>query len=236
MGGQVSVIEDSSLLSRFDLGLLKIEKACALISGLAIFSLMFLAAYSVTGRKFFNSPLAGYVDYIEAAMPIIAIMGVSYVQRDGSHIRMDLFVSLLKGRSLWMFELISVILIFILITSLTWGAWLHFDRSFDCARPFCSRDSSIDIGIPIWPSKLVVPFAFSVLALRLILQGIGYSRALFLGLEKPALLIERSNGKYYNRSMGERRNASSRFRRDASSFCCWSSRLFGTCLATLERV
>ena len=115
MGGQVSVIEDSSLLSRFDLGLLKIEKACALISGLAIFSLMFLAAYSVTGRKFFNSPLAGYVDYIEAAMPIIAIMGVSYVQRDGSHIRMDLFVSLLKGRSLWMFELISVILIFILI-------------------------------------------------------------------------------------------------------------------------
>ena len=147
---------------------------------------MFLAAYSVTGRKFFNSPLAGYVDYIEAAMPIIAIMGVSYVQRDGSHIRMDLFVSLLKGRSLWMFELISVILIFILITSLTWGAWLHFDRSFDCARPFCSRDSSIDIGIPIWPSKLVVPFAFSVLALRLILQGIGYSRALLLGLEKPA--------------------------------------------------
>ena len=113
-------------------------------------------------------------------------MGVSYVQRDGSHIRMDLFVSLLKGRSLWMFELISVILIFILITSLTWGAWLHFDRSFDCARPFCSRDSSIDIGIPIWPSKLVVPFAFSVLALRLILQGIGYSRALLLGLEKPA--------------------------------------------------
>ena len=146
MGGQVSVIEDSSLLSRLDLGLLKLEKACALISGLAIFSLMFLAAYSVTGRKFFNSPLAGYVDYIEAAMPIIAIMGVSYVQRDGSHIRMDLFVSLLKGRSLWMFELISVILIFILITSLTWGAWLHFDRSFDCARPFCSRDSSLTLG------------------------------------------------------------------------------------------
>ena len=81
MGGQVSVIEDSSLLSRLDLGLLKIEKACALISGLAIFSLMFLAAYSVTGRKFFNSPLAGYVDYIEAAMPIIAIMGVLCSER-----------------------------------------------------------------------------------------------------------------------------------------------------------
>jgi TRAP-type C4-dicarboxylate transport system permease small subunit len=127
----------------------------------------------------------GYVDYIEAAMPIIAIMGVSYVQRDGTHIRMDMLVSVLKGRVLWLFELISVLLILLLIVALTWGAWEHFDRSFDCARPLCSRDSSIDVGIPIWPSKLVVPFAFAVLSARLILQAVGYGRALVLGLENP---------------------------------------------------
>ena len=186
MSGKVAIIEDSSLLSRLDVLLLKLERFCALISGLTIFSLMFLAVYSVSGRKFFNAPLAGYVDYIEAALPIIAIMGVSYVQRDGSHIRMDIFVSLLRGRALWLFELISVFFILSLILCLTWGAWLHFDRSFDCSRPFCSRDSSIDIGLPIWPSKLVVPFAFTVLSFRLILQAIGYSRALYLGSRQPA--------------------------------------------------
>ena len=186
MSGKVAIIEDSSLLSRLDVLLLKVERFCALISGLTIFSLMFLAVYSVSGRKFFNAPLAGYVDYIEAALPIIAIMGVSYVQRDGSHIRMDIFVSLLRGRALWLFELISVFFILALILCLTWGAWLHFDRSFDCSRPFCSRDSSIDIGLPIWPSKLVVPFAFTVLSFRLILQAIGYSRALYLGSRQPA--------------------------------------------------
>ena len=186
MSGKVAIIEDSSLLSRLDVLLLKLERFCALISGLTIFSLMFLAVYSVSGRKFFNAPLAGYVDYIEAALPIIAIMGVSYVQRDGSHIRMDIFVSLLRGRALWLFELISVFFILVLILCLTWGAWVHFDRSFDCSRPFCSRDSSIDIGLPIWPSKLVVPFAFTVLSFRLILQAIGYSRALYLGSRQPA--------------------------------------------------
>ena len=185
MAGSAAVLEDSSLLSKLDRALLPLERFCALLSGLAIFSLMFLAAYSVTGRKFFASPLAGYVDYIEAAMPIIAIMGVSYVQRDGTHIRMDMLVSVLKGRLLWLFELISVLLMLLLIVALTWGAWEHFDRSFDCARPFCSRDSSIDIGIPIWPSKLVVPIAFGVLALRLLLQAWGYGRALVLGLENP---------------------------------------------------
>jgi TRAP-type C4-dicarboxylate transport system permease small subunit len=185
MAGQVAIIEDSSLLSRLDIILLKLERFCALISGLTIFSLMFLAVYSVSGRKFFNAPLAGYVDYIEAALPVIAIMGVSYVQRDGSHIRMDIFVSLLKGRALWLFELISILLILLLILYLTWGAWLHFDRYFDCYMPFCSRDSSIDIGLPTWPSKLVVPFAFTVLSFRLILQAVGYSRALIFDLKKP---------------------------------------------------
>lgn len=186
MAGSSAVLEDSSLLSKLDRMLLPIERFCALLSGLAIFSLMFLAAYSVLGRKFFASPLPGYVDYIEAAMPLIAIMGVSYVQRDGTHIRMDMLVGVLRGRLLWLFELISVLMILVLIAALTWGAWEHFDRSFDCARPLCSRDSSIDIGLPIWPSKLVVPIAFGVLSLRLILQAWGYGRAFVLGLDRPA--------------------------------------------------
>lgn len=185
MAGSSAVLEDSSLLSRLDRMLVPFERFCALISGLAVFSLMFLAAYSVTGRKFFASPMMGYVDYIEAAMPIIAIMGVSYVQRDGSHIRMDMLVGALKGRMLWFFELVSVLLILLLIIALTYGAWEHFGRSFDCTKPLCSRDSSIDVGIPIWPSKLIVPIAFGVLVLRLLLQVWGYGRALVLGLENP---------------------------------------------------
>jgi len=185
MAGSAAVLEDGSLLSRLDRALLPIERFCALLSGLAIFSLMFLAAYSVAGRKFFGSPLMGYVDYIEAAMPIIAIMGVSYVQRDGTHVRMDMLVGALKGRVLWLFELVSVVLILMLIVALTWGAWEHFARSFDCSRPLCSRDSSIDIGLPTWPSKLVVPVAFAVLIARLLIQVVGYGRAFFLGLENP---------------------------------------------------
>lgn len=185
MAGSAAVLEDSSLLSRLDRALLPIERFCALLSGLAIFSLMFLAAYSVAGRKFFGAPLMGYVDYIEAAMPIIAIMGISYVQRDGTHVRMDMLVGALKGRVLWLFELVSVLLILVLMIALTWGAWEHFDRSFDCARPWCSRDSSIDIGLPTWPSKLVVPVAFAVLIARLLIQVAGYGRAFVLGLANP---------------------------------------------------
>ena len=199
MAGSSTVLQDSSVLSRLDRALLPIERVMALVSGVAAFSLMFLAAYSVSGRQLdktalaplfdaigiMDGPLLGYVDYIEALMPLIAIMGVSYVQREGGHIRMDIFIGQLKGRLLWAVELITVLLMLILMIALVWGAWSHFDRSFDCARPLCSRDSSIDIGLPIWPSKLVVPIAFGVLVARLLLQAVAYARAFVLGLESP---------------------------------------------------
>ena len=185
MAGNAAVLEDGSLISRLDRKLLKLEQLLALVSGLAVFSLMLLAVVSVGGRNAMNAPLPGYVDWIEQTMPLIAFMGIAYVQRDGSHIRMDIVIGALKGRALWLFELLSVLLILVLMLALVWGSWSHFTRSFDFAAPLWSRDSSIDIGLPIWPAKLLAPVAFSVLCLRLLLQAWGYGRAMVLGLEAP---------------------------------------------------
>ncbi len=185
MAGSSLVLSDDSRLSILDQHLYKLESFLALISGLAVFSLMVMAVVSVGGRNFANAPLPGYVDWIEQAMPLIAFLGISYVQRDGGHIRMDIVIARLHGRAMWLFELISVVLILILMLALVWGSWSHFDRSFDFGAPMWSRDSSIDIGIPIWPAKLLAPVAFSVLCLRLCLQIWGYGRAFLLGLESP---------------------------------------------------
>lgn len=177
MAGASPVLEDGSWLSRLDRGLLKLERLMALVAGLAIFSLMLLAVRSVGGRVALNAPLSGYVDWIMQLMPVLAIFAVSFAQRDGTHIRMDILVSRLGGRAIWLFELISVLLIFALMIFLLWGSWAHFQRSFDFGVPLWSRDSTIDIGLPIWPAKLVVPVAFAVLGLRLLIQIYGYGRA-----------------------------------------------------------
>lgn len=146
---------------------------------------MLLAVTSVGGRNFFNHPLPGYVDWIEQAMPLIAFIGVSYCQRLGGHIRMDILVGLLRGRSLWMAEFIGTLLILILMILMIWGSWSHFERSFDWSAPYWSRDSSLDIRLPLWPAKLLVPIAFSVLALRMGLQAWGYGRAILSGTLQP---------------------------------------------------
>ena len=175
------VLSDNSTLSKLDHKLLGLERGLALVSGLAVFSLMLLAVTSVSGRNAFNAPLPGYVDWIEQAMPLIAFMGVSFVMREGGHIRMDIVVGRLRGRTLYIVELISTLAVLLLMALLLWGTWAHFQRSFDFGAPMWSRDSSMDIALPLWPAKLLAPVAFSVLCLRLCLQAWAYVRAAITG-------------------------------------------------------
>ena len=185
MAAEASILQDDSWLSRCDRTLFSLERFLALIGGLAVFSLMVLAVFSVSGRNFFNQPLPGYVDWIEQAMPLIAFVAVSYCQRLGGHIRMDLVIGMLSGRALWLAEFITTLAMFLLMVLLVWGSYSHFERSFDFAAPMWSRDSSMDIGIPLWPGKLLAPIAFSVLCLRFALQLWGYGRAFLSGTDTP---------------------------------------------------
>ena len=185
MAGASTVLEDGTLLSRIDRRLFRLESLLALIGGLAVFSLMLLAVASVGGRNFLNRPIPGYVDWIEQAMPLIAFVGISYCQRLGGHIRMDMFFGRLRGRVLWAIEFIGLLFILVLVLMMVWGGWAHFERSFDWSAPYWSRDSSLDIRLPLWPAKLLVPVAFSVLGLRLALQLWGYGRALLSGTARP---------------------------------------------------
>ncbi len=185
MAGSSNVFEDDSTISRLDRSLYWLEHKLAIISGIAVFSLMFFAVFSVTGRHALNQPLPGYVDWIQQLMPLIAFMGISYAQRDGGHIRMDIVVGALKGRWLWAAEFITAFLMLALMVLLVWGSWAHFERSFDWDAPNWSRDSSIDIALPLWPAKLLAPIAFTVICIRLTLQLWGYSRAFIRNEDQP---------------------------------------------------
>ena len=185
MAGSSLVLTDDSRLSQIDQKLYRLEGFLALISGLAVFSLMVLAVVSVSGRNFANQPLPGYVDWIEQAMPLIAFMGISYTQRDGGHIRMDMLVGALRGKTLYLLEFLTTFVVLLLMLLLLWGSWAHFERSFDFSFPLWSRDSSMDISIPLWPAKLLAPIAFGVLCLRLVLQLFAYARAFQNGKGQP---------------------------------------------------
>ena len=172
-----SVLTDDSLLSRADRTFLKLESLMNLMAGIVIFALVFLAVYNVLGRYIFNAPVPGYVDWTEQFMATFAFLGLAFCQREGGHIRMDIVVGALRGRMLWFAEFLSILFMLLLTTALIYGTWFHFDRSFDWGAPLWSRDSSIDIALPLWPAKLIVPVSMGILWIRLWLQLWGFGRA-----------------------------------------------------------
>ncbi len=179
MSGSSMVREDGSALSRFDRALFSVESKLALVGGIVILALMLLAVSQILGRKIFNLPVPGFIDWVEQSMAVFSFLGVAYCHRLGGHIRMDILVSQLKGRALWGAELLSSLVMLFLISCLTYGSWLHFLRAYN------NGDSSIDIALPLWPAKFLVPLALFILSLRILIHVIGYLRAVISGEEEP---------------------------------------------------
>jgi len=158
------------LIGRLDRLLAPLETALDLIAALFIFALMLVGVAQIFGRKLFDAPIFGYIDIVELAMATFAFLGVAYCQRLGGHVRMEILLSHLRGRTLWMVEALATVVGLIIVAILVYYGYDHFMRAYEYG------DSTIDAEYPLWPSKLLVPFAFSVLWLRLALQLLGYLR------------------------------------------------------------
>jgi len=131
---------------------------------------MFLGIAQVLGRTLFDLPVSGYIDLVELSMASFAFLGIAYCQRQGGHVRMEMVLKFARGRGQWALEAFGTLVALGIIAVLIWYGYEHFLRAWRFG------DSTIDAELPVWPSKLVVPVAFSLLWLRLLLQLAGYVR------------------------------------------------------------
>lgn len=159
--------------------MLPVEYGLNLFGGILVFLLMFLGMAQIILRTVFKAPIFGYIDIVEVAMVGFAVLGISYVQRVGGHVRMEIIVGRLKGRALWLVEAFGVAVAIIIVAILIPYSYEHFDRAFSIG------DSTIDIELPTWPAKLAVPIALGILLLRLFIQFFGYIRLFFLPKAEP---------------------------------------------------
>jgi TRAP-type mannitol/chloroaromatic compound transport system permease small subunit len=160
-------------LDRVDRFLRSIERFTAVASGLFIFALMFVGVGQILGRKLFNTPIFGYIDAIEMSISVFAFLAISYCESVNGHVRMELFLGKLHGLPLWLAEAASQVLGLLVIGVLIYFAWDHAMRAYEFG------DSTIDAEIPWWPSKMLIPFAFGLLFLRMLVNFVGYLRMIF---------------------------------------------------------
>ncbi|MEW6690640.1 MAG: TRAP transporter small permease [Pseudomonadota bacterium] len=170
-------------LARLDGWAARLENALNLIAAVAIVGVMLFGVAQIVSRSVSGGlhqlapaipPIAiyGYIDYIQFIAVLYAILGIAYCERLGGHIRMDILLGTLRGRALWAVEALAVLLAIAVTLLLIGGTWENFYNAWD------KGDSSMDIGLPQWPSKLMVPLMLAVLLVRLVLELWGCLRML----------------------------------------------------------
>jgi TRAP-type C4-dicarboxylate transport system permease small subunit len=86
---------------------------------------------------------------------------------------MEMVISKLKGSLAWWLEFLAVAIAFVYVCIIINHSFKHFMRAWEWG------DSTIDIELVTWPSKLIVPVALTLLAIRLLLNMWGYLRLAF---------------------------------------------------------
>ena len=157
-------------LGAADRWLAHLEDLLNLIAAIAIFFLMGVGVVQIVGRTIFGVAIHGYIDWIEQASAIFAFLGIAYCQRLGGHIRMELLLQAVGRRWLWVLEALTIALALFIVGLLVNSSFDNFLRAVQLG------DSTMDIKLPTWPAKLMVPVALGVLWLRLWLQLYGYVR------------------------------------------------------------
>jgi TRAP-type C4-dicarboxylate transport system permease small subunit len=171
-----------------------VEDLLNFIAATAVLFLMMLGVVQVIMRVrwLFRAPIFGYIDMIELSMPILAVLGISYCQRHGVHIRMDILLQKLSGRTLWVIEAFNSAVTLVIVLLLTRFSWVFFMDAYT------SGDSTVDAQYVTWPSKLLVPAALAILSVRLLIQLLGSLRLAIdperesIGVIKPADVAEQA--------------------------------------------
>jgi len=169
------------LLARADWRLARLENGLNLVAAAAIFGVMAFGVAQIVSRSLSSwlhalipaipqIAIHGYIDYIEFIAVLYAVLGIAYCQRLGGHIRMEIVVANFRGRALWMMEALAVLLAVAVTVLLIAGTGDNF------LNAWTKGDSSMDIKLQLWPSKLVVPLMLGVLLARLLLQLWAYLR------------------------------------------------------------
>jgi C4-dicarboxylate transporter DctM subunit len=143
--------------------LFRIEKIGASISAVFIVVIMLLTTTDVVLRYVFNNPIKGAYELASMLLVSVAYLGLSYVQSQKSHIRMDVLSTKLSSSGQLVLQLLGdtiFLVIGVIITwqmgLATWHAWLIGDYFMGLVK------------FPLWPPYLVITLGTGLVSIRLI--------------------------------------------------------------------
>ena len=179
-GKGIVVSKRSSLLDYTDRGFGVAERWLGYLGMIFLIGLMAMVVFEVVARYVFNHPMQGYIDIMEMMMVLLVFLTLAYCQREGGHIRMELFMTrvLRGGRRYHLAEF------FHLLISLVGFGIIALFAVVETLHAREVGDSTMTIYLPTWPVRLLAAIGAIFLCLRFILQMVQSLREVAVGVKR----------------------------------------------------
>lgn len=152
------------------------EDLLVYIGAILILAMMIITVAEIVGRTWFSQPVSGSEELPSLFLVLVAIIGLAAIQRQKGHIGVNMLQEILKGRARSCFEFsLLVIMLFVsgIIAVYGWSLAMQ-TKAFQIT-------TMGPLFVTLWPFMLVLPFAFGLLALRVITQLIREGKGIITG-------------------------------------------------------
>lgn len=143
----------------------KLEAVLAILSGILFMVLMLMQTASVASRALFSQPLVVVYDLGRLLFVSGVFLGVSYVQGNREHIRIEMLTDRLPHKAKYWFELFGYLLAIMITSIIVWQTGLN------AWNEFVTKNYTMGIvSLPLWPAHFAVTFGVVILWFRLVLD------------------------------------------------------------------
>jgi len=157
-------------LQRFERVLAWLEDALA---GVLLAAVLGVISYELTVRGLFGMSNLWTDELSRVLLVTLVYIGAIGITRDGANIRVEVVVSALGVRARAVLEKIVDVLCLAFALSATWLGIRYVSESISFGISFAHSN----LPFPIWVTQLVVPVAFGLISLRLLLRIAGFGSA-----------------------------------------------------------
>ncbi len=143
----------------------KLNTLFAIVAEVLVMFIMLFVVAEIIGRFLFNHPIPGQAEIATLSLVVIVYLALPYTQMQEGHIRVDVFISRIKGAKREFLE--AFILVIGLVTALM-ILWATGERAIASVH-----DQEFIAGVvnfPIWPGRCAVVLGFLLLSLTLMGQ------------------------------------------------------------------
>jgi TRAP-type C4-dicarboxylate transport system permease small subunit len=154
-------------------GIMKINLACGILSGIALLLMMVVGALDVIGTNLdiigiSSAPVPAAFEFMATMMVVCVFLAVSLGQARRTHIRVEVLVNKLPNPLRKLSDLIRYAISMMFFMSIAWFGGLSALHSFNVGEYAPGI-----INFPIWPARFFLAFGATLISVQCALDLIG---------------------------------------------------------------